>query len=549
MYIQNLHPTGSDGWSALIAAVPLITVLVLLGVFRWKAQWAGLAALVAALAVALFAYGMPAGQAFDAAGFGAATSVLVILWITFNAIWIYNMTVETGHFAVLRRAFASISDDRRIQAIVIGFSFGALLEALAGGGSPIAICSVMLIAAGFPALRAATIALLANTAPVAYGGMGNPVTILGTVTGLSPDDFGSMVGRQTPLLALIVPFILVAIADGAKAIREVWPAALTAGVSFAATQFALANYWDYKLCDIFASLVSAGAVLTLNQVWRPRETEAAPATPPVIAGGSVDHDASFERRVGRPEGGDSRTDMAVAFAPYLIIVVLFSLAQIEPMKTWLLDRTEIYTWPGLHIHNAKGPVATVYTLNWASAPGSLLFVSGLLTAAVLRMSPLRALRTYGRTIRQFGWAIFTILCVFALSYVMNLSGQISTLGRWLAQAGSFFAFLSPVVGWFGVAVTGTDAGSNALFGGLQLTAARQLHESPVLLGAANDSGGVLAKMISPQNLAIGTAAVGAVGAEGTLFRRVFGWSVALLALLCLLVYLQSTSILDWMVVG
>ncbi|MEW2548830.1 L-lactate permease [Streptomyces sp. NPDC047002] len=551
-YTQNL-PLASVGWSALIAAVPLLTVLVLLGVFRLKAQWAGLAALGVSLAVALFAYGMPAGLTFDAAGYGAANSVLTVLWITFNAIWIYNLTVETGHFAVLRRAFAAISDDRRIQAIVIAFSFGALMEALAGGGSPIAICSVMLIAAGFPPLKAAVIALLADTAPVAFGGMGNPITILGSVTHLNADDFGAMTGRQAPVLAFLVPFLLVAVADGPRALRQVWPAALTAGATFCGTQFALANYWDYKLCDIFAALVSAGAVVALNRVWQPADGGSAPApgTPPVIAGGAVDHDPVAERRAGRPEGGDGRRDVLVAFAPYVIVVVLFSLAQIDPVKGWLARGTAGFQWPGLaHITTADGaPVSTFFSVPWASTAGTLLFVSGVLTALVLRLSPLKALRVYGSTIRQFGWAIFTVLCVFALSYVMNLSGQITTLGLWLAQTGAAFAFLSPLVGWFGVAVTGTDAGSDALFGGLQLTAAHQLGASPILFGAANTTGGVLAKMISPQNLAIGTAAVGTVGAEGTLFRRVFGWSAALMALLCVLVYLQSTSVLGWMVVG
>jgi lactate permease len=552
-YIQNL-PLESVGWSALIAAIPLLTVLVLLGLFRWKAQWAGLAALVVSLVVALFAYDTPAGMTSEAAGYGAANSVLTVLWITFNAIWIYNLTVETGHFAVLRRAFATISDDKRIQAIVIAFSFGALMEALAGGGSPIAICSVMLIAAGFPPLKAAVIALLADTAPVAFGGMGNPITILGTVTHLNPDDFGAMTGRQAPILAFFVPFLLVAIADGPRAIRQVWPAALTAGATFCGTQFALANYWDYKLCDIFAAIVSAGAVVALNRVWQPSGTgltPRAPRTPPVIAGGAVDHDPVAERRAGRPEGGDTGRDVVVAFAPYLIVVVLFSLAQIGPVKTFLAQGTASFQWPGLaHITTSDGAaVVTVFSVPWASTAGTLLFVSGLLTALVLRTKPLKALRVYGATIRQFGWAIFTVLCVFALSYVMNLSGQITTLGIWLAQTGAVFAFLSPLVGWFGVAVTGTDAGSDALFGGLQLTAAHQLHASPILFGAANTTGGVLAKMISPQNLAIGTAAVGAVGAEGTLFRRVFGWSVVMLVLLCLVVYLQSTSVLGWMVVG
>lgn len=281
-----------------------------------------------------------------------------------------------------------------------------------------------------------------------------------------------------------------------------------------------------------------------------RRRPARPAHTPVIAGGSVDHDPVAERRAGRPEGGDSRREVFTAFAPYVIVVVLFSLAQIEPIKGWLALSATSFGWPGLSIQNSAGdPVATVFSVAWASAAGSLLFVSGILTAVVLRVGPLKAVRIYWATIRQFGWAIFTILCVFALSYVMNLSGQITTLGIWLAQTGAFFAFLSPVVGWFGVAVTGTDAGSNALFGGLQLTAAHQLGASPILFGAANTTGGVLAKMISPQNLAIGTAAVGAVGAEGTLFRKVFGWSLAMLTLLCLLVYLQSTAVLGWMVVG
>lgn len=549
MYRQNLDPTGTLAWSALIAAVPLLVVLVLLGVFRWKAHWAGLAALVSALLVATAGFGMPVAQAADSAAYGAGLSVLLVLWITFNAIWIYNLTVKSGHFAVLRRSFAAISDDRRIQAIVIAFSFGALIEALAGGGSPIAICSVMLIACGFPPVKAATLALVANTAPVAFGGMGNPVTILGQVTQLPADDFAAMAGRQAPILALLVPFLLVGIADGFRAVREVWPAALAAGLAFSVGQFTLSNYFSYKLTDIFAALASAGAVLLLNQVWQPGTAGRAVTAPPVIAGGSSDASAAEVRRAGTPDGGDTAADRLTAFAPYLIIVTLFSLAQITPIKNWLAKGVVKFGWPGLHIVSAKGtPVATVYSLNWASATGSLLFLSGLLTLLVLRIGPLSALRTYGETIRQFGWAIFTIFCVFALSYVMNLSGQITTLGDWLAEAGGFFAFLSPVVGWFGVAVTGTDAGSNALFGGLQLAAAHQLDTSPVLFGAANTTGGVMAKMISPQNLAIGAAAVGAVGQEGTLFRKVFGWSVGLLLLLCVLVWLQSTAVLDWMVV-
>jgi lactate permease len=550
MFRQNLDPTGSLTVSALLALLPLIALLLLLGVFRWKAHWASLVSLVIAVAIAVFTFSMPIGQALDAGLFGAALSILNILWITFNAIWIYNLTVRSGHFEVLRRAFASISDDRRIQAIVIAFSFGALLEALAGGGSPVAICAVMLIAIGFDPIKAAALALIADTAPVAFGGLGNPITILGTTTNLPPDDFGAMAGRQTAILAVFIPFILIGVADGRRGLRQAWPAALTAGLTFGICQFVFSNYWSYKLCDIFAAIVSAGAIILLNRVWSPAGG-AAVATP-VIAGGASDHpDAAFERRAGRPDSSsDSAGDVLTAFAPYIIIVVLFSIAQITAVKKWLTTHgVWTFHWPGLHVLTPKGkPANTAYILNYLGATGTLLFISGILTLVVLRMSPLTGLRTYGATIRQFGWAIFTIVCVFALSYVMNLSGQISTLGVWLAEAGSFFAFLSPVVGWFGVTITGTDAGSNALFGNLQVTAAHQLNVAPTLFGAANTSGGVMAKMISPQNLAVGTAAVGIVGAEGTLFRRVFGWSVLLLLLMCLLVWLQSTPVLNWMVV-
>jgi lactate permease len=521
-----------------------VAVLVLLGGFKWKAHWAGLTALVLSIGIAVITYSMPIGTALNSAAFGAATSVLVVLWITFNAIWIYNLTVESGHFAVLRRAFSSISDDPRVQAIVIAFSFGALLEALAGGGGPVAICSVMLIALGVNPMKAAALALVADTAPVAFGGMGNPITVLGTVTGLSPDQFGAMAGRQVSILAILVPFVLVFIVDGKRGIRETWPIALAAGLSFGVTQFLISNFVAYKLCDIIAAIVSVGAVILAVKVRKPSPVTA----PPVIAGGAADEaEPGFARRAGAP-GTDSRRDIAIAFAPYAIIVVIFALAQITAVKTVLEKATTKFAWPGLHITSQAGkPVATVYTLNILSATGTLLLVSGLLSLLFLKVGLGTAVKIYGRTIKQFSWAILAILSVFALSYVMNFSGQISTLGVWLAGTGAFFAFLSPVVGWFGVTITGTDAGSNALFGGLQTTAAQQLNASPFLFGASNSSGGVMAKMISPQNLAIGTAATGLVGKEGELFRKVFGWSVLLLFIMCVLAYLQSTPILGWMV--
>ncbi|OLB78844.1 MAG: lactate transporter [Actinobacteria bacterium 13_2_20CM_2_71_6] len=584
MYRQNFNPTGHLWLSALLAALPLVALLFLLGGLRWKAHWASLTALAVAFLVAILpgslGFHMPIGLALDSGLFGAVRGVLLVLWITFNAIWIYNMTVDTGHFAVLRRAFARISDDQRVQAIVIAFCFGALIEALAGGGSPIAIASVMLIAIGFSPLKAVAISLVANTAPVAFGGLGNPITVLSPNNIADAERYGAFTGRQTAVLAFIVPFILLYIADGRRGLRQAWPAALTAGVTFSVSQWVFSSI-SYKLCDIFAALISAVAVLILTRVWKPREElqfDTGRPEPVPVAGGAVD-DPAYVRKQGRPEG-DSAGDVVKAFAPYAIIVLIFSIAQLSlkganvkgllnpaapkvPHWTnvswlgtkyeWLNWTTVRFQWPGLHFLPPKGSAesgGTIFTLNWLGATGTLLFLSGLLTMAVLGVGVGRAARIYGRTLRQFNWAILTILTVFALAFVMQFSGQTNTLGEYLATAGGFFAFLSPIVGWFGVAITGTDAGSNALFGPVQASAAASL-KTPVylkfLFGAANSSGGVLAKMISPQNLAIGTAAIDEVGQEGNLFRKVIGWSVGLLVLLCLLVYLQSTPVLGWMV--
>jgi len=562
LFSQNVNPTGSLTVSALVAALPVLALLITLGGLKWRAHWAGATALVIAIGAALVGYHMPFGQILDASVFGAAQGLLNILWITVTAIWIYNLTVKTGHFAVLRRAFASISDDRRIQAVMIAFSFGALLEALAGGGSPIAICAVMLIALDFAPLKAATIALVANTAPVAYGGLGTPMTVLGQVTQMPPEQFAAMTGRQVAVLALFVPLALVGIVDGWKGVRAVWPAALACGFTFGVFQFAFSNFVNYKLCDIFASLASAAAIILLTKIWRPRPQRA--ITPAAAVAAAGQH-TTGNHRPGPSSGGsghggqpathdepaeDTRRDVVLAFAPYAAVVVLFTLAQLPGISTALDLPTIIFNWPGLHVLSPAGKTVSVaYKFNWLSATGTLLLFAGIITAIVLRIPPWVAVRTYGQTLRQFGWAIVTVLLVFGVSYVMNLSGQISTLGIWLAQTGPFFAFLAPVVGWFGVAVTGTDAGSNALFGNLQVTAATQLHANPVLFASAGSSGGVMAKMISPQNLAIGTAGVRQVGMEGVLFRKVFGWSVLFLLAVCVLAYLQSTPVLGWMRVG
>jgi lactate permease len=463
------------------------------------------------------------------------------------------MTERSGHFAVLRRSFASITDDTRIQAVIIAFSFGALLEALAGFGTPVAICSVMLIALGFKPLKAASVALVANTAPVAFGAIAIPIITLAGVTGLPEDDLGAMVGRQTPFLALLVPLILVFLVDGRRGLRETWPVALVGGVAFAIGQFVCSNYISIELTDIVASLLSVLAIVGFMRLWSPARIQTgAPAggPRPAVAGSST-HDPALEAEIRRREDDhvDTRADIIGAYAPYVIIIAVFALAQWGPIKDFLAGRTQQFSWPGLDVTNAKGeaPKSLTFKFDWLAAAGTLLLISGLLTMAALRIKPGAALRAYVETLDRLKWAILTVASVLALAYVMNLSGETITLGSWVAGAGSAFAFFSPMIGWLGTAITGSDTSSNSLFGALQVTAAQKAHLSPTLLAAGNSSGGVLGKMISPQNLAIGAAAVGMAGKEGDLFRIVLKWSLILMLLMCAIVYLQSTALLDWMV--
>jgi lactate permease len=559
MYQQDLnHVGGSLGLTALVAVIPLVTLFVLLGGLRWKAQWAALTSLGVALLVAIIAYGMPVGQALDSGAEGAVFGLFPIMWIVVNAIWIYNMTVQTGHFATLRAAFARVSEDQRVQAVIIGFCFGALLEALAGFGTPVAICAVMLIALGFKPLKAVGLALVADTAPVAFGAIAVPITTLSQITGLPQHDLGAMVGRQTPLLALLVPLIMIAMVDGRRGVRACWPAGLVAGGTFAIGQFVCSNYISIPLTDIVASLLSAASVVALLQVWKPGEplrAEGVRSVRPAIAGAST-ADPTFERDVqarrhqefGEPEEPPSGRQIFKAFSPYMIIIAVFAIAE-WPLKHALAGTIKTFSWPGLHVLNAKGEAvkSATFKFDYLPAAGTLLLIAGVLTMVALRVRPWAALRAYGASLNQLKWAIVTVSSVLALAYVMNQSGQTLTLGMWLAGAGTAFAFLSPIVGWLGTAVTGSDTSTNALFGALQVQAAHNAGLSDTLMASANSSGGVLAKMISPQNLAIGSAAVGMAGREGDIFRYVFKWSVLLLLIMCVLVTLQATAVLSWMV--
>ena len=544
MYRQILDPVAhSLAWSSLLAALPLAALFVMLGVLRVRAWVASVVCLAIAIAVAVAAYGMSIGQAALAGGEGAVFGFFPILWIVINAIWLYQMTVETGLFDVLRRSFVRVSDDHRIQAVIIAFSFGALLEALAGFGTPVAVTSVMLLALGFKPLKAAVLALVANTAPVAFGAMATPIITLAKTSGLSTDTLGAMVGRQTPILAVFVPLALVAIADGRRGVRETWPVALAGGVVFGLGQYATSNFVSVPLADVIASLLSAGAVVSLVRI---RPPNAAYIGARVIAGGAADTPTpEFAERVAPP---DSRAQVLRAYAPYAIVIVVFVICQISAVKKFLENGTFVVHWPGLHIYTAKGTPSSLpnFTLNLLATPGTQMFVAGIFSMVALRLSVGGALRAYGATLYQLRWAIVTVMAVLALAFVMNASGQTITLGTWMAGAGGAFAVISPILGWLGVAVTGSDTSSNSLFGALQVTAAAKAGLSPVLMTAGNSSGGVLGKMISPQNLAIGAAAVGVHGKEGDIFRRVIIWSVVFLAFICVLSGLQA-SVLSWMV--
>lgn len=544
MYRQILDPVAhSLAWSSLVAAIPLAALFVMLGVLRITAWVASVVSLAVAVVIAVAVYQMPIGQAVLAGSEGAVFGFFPILWIVINAIWVYQMTVETGHFDVLRRSFAAVSDDHRIQAIIIAFSFGALLEALAGFGTPVAVTSVMLLALGFKPLKAAVLALVANTAPVAFGAMATPIITLAKTSGLSTDTLGAMVGRQTPIMAVFVPLVLVGIVDGWRGVRETWFPAVVGGVVFGIGQYATSNFVSVPLADVLASLLSAGAVVAVVRSRSPRAEHVGAA---VAAGGVADAPPSEFADAGT--GPDARGEVLRAYAPYAIVIAVFVLCQIPVVKTVLDKATFIVHWPGLHLYTAKGSPSSLpnFTLNLLTTPGTQMLVAGVLTMVALRLSPVRALRAYGTTLHQLRWAIVTVMAVLALAFVMNASGQTISLGTWMAGAGGAFALISPILGWLGVAVTGSDTSSNSLFGALQVTAAAKAGLSPVLMAAGNSSGGVLGKMISPQNLAIGAAAVGVHGKEGDIFRRVFLWSLVFLTFMCALSGLQAAA-LSWMV--
>ncbi|MGO1316950.1 MAG: L-lactate permease [Cellulomonadaceae bacterium] len=578
MFQQDPAPIANSlAVSAAFAALPLITLFVLLGVFKVKAAYAAIAGLAVAIVLAAVGWNMPAGQVLSATAEGAFYGLFPILWILITALWIYNLTVRSGWFDVLGRTIRSITNDLRILAILIAFCFGALLESLAGFGAPVAISAAMLMAAGMKPLRSAITALLANTAPVAFGAMAAPIIALSGVTGIPIEPLAQMAGRQTPFVALLVPLLLVFVVDGRRGVRQTWPVALVSGFMFGLAQFVTSNFFAVELTDVVAAVVTVAVVLVMLKVWQPAEiigigsavedndeaelglerVETAATAAPRGSGAAsspgtgsraagTDTPGGDEVKVARPPAGK----VLGAVAPYLTIIAIFSIAQIPAVKSWLADVGSVrFQWPGLDVYTASGDrvSAQVFTLDHLKATGSLLLLSGIITMIFYRIRVADGVRAFVSTVHQLRWTILTVMTVLALSFVMNLSGLTASLGQALASTGPFFAVLSPVIGWIGVALTGSDTSSNSLFGNLQVTAAEQTGLDPVLMASANSSAGVLGKMLSVQNLAVATAAVGLKDAEGVIFRKLLGWSLALLVFLTIIIVLQSTPVLSWMV--
>ncbi|REF31616.1 L-lactate permease [Calidifontibacter indicus] len=566
-YTPPLAPVADSLWlSAIVAMLPLLTVFVTLGALRWKAHWAGLTALAVSIVVAVMAFDMPANLAVLSATEGAVFGLFPIMWIVFCAIVLYQITVVSGRFDDLRATFHLVSDDPRIQAIIIAFCFGAMLEALAGFGAPVAITGVMLMAVGFSPLRAAAVALLANTAPVAFGAVGTPIITAGTLTKIDYNEIGAYVGHQTPVLAIFVPLMLVALVDGKRGIKQTWPIAIVVGLAFGVAQWVSATWISVELTDVIASLAALAVAVIMLRFWKPVGRDEA------LADLALARKRELATVGGSGDAGDVGTDEAdtaqsaeeldaharslspgrigMALFPYLLIIVVFAAAKlIDPIKNALADTDRKIEWPGLHgeVVNAAGKVSstTIYNFQWLSSPGTLLLICSLIVALVYKVSPGKWLHEFTSSAVKLRFAFLTVASVLALAYVMNLSGQTITIGTWIAGAGTAFAFLSPILGWLGTAVTGSDTSANALFATLQQTAAHNAGIDPTLLVASNSSGGVVGKMVSPQNLTIAATSVGLLGRESDIFRKVVLWSIGLLAVMCLLVGLQAT-VLSWM---
>ncbi|EEZ78764.1 transporter, lactate permease (LctP) family [Actinomyces sp. oral taxon 848 str. F0332] len=545
-YTPSTTAVGSSlALTALLGLLPLVVFFVLLGVFKVKTHVCAIISLAAALAAAILAFGMPVDLALLSATQGAAFGLFPIVYIVIMAVWLYNLTEKTGRSEDVRRVFAAVGKgDMRVQALLIGFCFCGLMEGLAGFGAPVAISCAMLLALGVPAIKAALVTMVGNALNVCFGAMAIPVTTAAKLGNSSADAVGATQGRITPLFLCWIPVLLLGILDGKRGMKQAWPAALAAGVTMGLGHILAANFLSYELTAVFASLLSFASVTLLLRAWRPRTPEEQLS------------ETSSEKLSG--------SRVALGLLPYWLVVVIFAVAKlwtagIDVPKA--LESTDVtFGWPGLdgQLVDAKGQAvkATQFTFSWLSSPGTMLLLTGLIVALVYGKSSSggkypfsfgKGMTTLWKTVVDLKLAILTIAVVMALAYVMNLSGQTVAIGTWLAAAGGAFAFLSPILGWVGTAVTGSATSAGALFANLQSTAGAKAGISTQLLLAANEIGGGIGKIVSPQNLAIAATAIKEPGSESTLLRKAAPYSIAFIALLGMIVVLASSGTLGFLI--
>jgi lactate permease len=578
-WTQVYNPTGSEVLSTLLAAAPVVVLLGTLGLLGWSAPKAAAIGLLTALAVAIGVYGMPWPAAVAAAGYGACFGLFPIGWIVVGAVFLYVLTVDSGEFEKVKHSVVALSPDQRIQALLIAFCFGAFVEGAAGFGTPVAISGALLIGAGFPPLQAAGLTLIANTAPVAFGALGTPIITLAKVTGLPEMQLSAMAGRQLPFFSLLVPAWMVVTMSGWRGLRGVWPAVLVSGGSFAVIQFLVSNYLGPTLTDVAGGLISMAALALLLRFWQPREQWQFPSVPP--------HGPALADRVPSIRSY-SRRELAHAWTPWLILsicVFLWGVPQIRtildggkpvssgpspptpdtghhpqdghltPTLSWwqrpnFLAGISERRWPVPFLHQRvqvdssvvggeRMPKQAEFRFNWLSATGTGILVAAILSACWIRVTPQRFVRLFLHTLHRLRWSLFTIACMLAIAYTTQFSGTDVTLGLAFTRTGVLYPFFAAMLGWLGVALTGSDTSSNALFGNLQRITAERLGLNPILICAANSTGGVMGKMIDAQSIVVASAATGQHGDEGRILRFVFWHSVVLASLVGVLTLLQA----------
>jgi lactate permease len=538
---QVYDPLNNAVFSTVCAALPVVVLLGALAFFHIKAHWAALLGLFVALAVSIFVYGMPVEMAGKSALLGALFGLLPIGWIVLNVIFMYQLTTDTGLFDVLQKSITGITNDRRLQLLLVSFCFGAFFEGAAGFGTPVAVTAAIMMGLGFKPLAAAGLSLIANTAPVAYGALGTPIVVLAAVTGLDVQALSGMVGRQLPFFSLLVPFWLIWAFVGFRRMLEIWPAILVAGVAFAVPQYLVSNFHGPWLVDVIAAIASMGALTLFLKVWHPQRVWLSTSR----EGDTVSYAEAQAQRVGT---GFTRAQVFKAWTPWVILSVLVFLWGLPQIKD-LLNQVSILKFPIDGLHNLvvrvppvvvkPTPEAAVYTLNWLSATGTGILIAAIVAGLVMGLSVPKMVQTYGRTLKLVRYSLLTIAAMLALGFTTKGAGLDATLGLAFAHTGYLYPFFGAMLGWLGVALTGSDTSSNVLFGNLQKITAEQLGLSPVLMASANSAGGVMGKMIDAQSIVVASTATQWYGHEGEILRYVFFHSLALAALMGLLVMAQA----------